>query len=222
MNTTDEALQRINARFPLTKRDAGEYARFSASPLAVTLDWYEANGLGNVSVLHGKAMLGLMRMDTLVINSVERDVPLFSYDYISAMGNHTLLVEYYDTLLAPAAFDPSTLQAVRDGIATLPDHDLGEHWYDYMKLPASFAKRTKKAALPRLNGAFLSALDAYLALAGQKPLLSEADMRQKQDKAAAYVEGLLEKGGPSTDAFKQALGGEKTEDLFTRIVFGTR
>lgn len=222
MNTVDDALQRIHARFPLTKRDAGEYARFQASPLAVMLDWYEAEGLGNVSVIHGKAMLGLMRMDTLVINSVERDAPLFSYDYISAMGNHTMLVEYYDTLLAPEALDAVPLAAVKETIATLPDHDLGEHWYDDMKLSASFAKRAKKAALPQLSHAFLSALDAYLALADGKPPLSEAETRQKRDKAAAYVDGLLEKGGPSTDAFCKTLGREKTEDLFTRIVFGTR
>ncbi len=79
------ALQKLSERFPLTKRDAGEYASFKASPLSVKLDWYEAEGLGNVSLLHGTAMAGLMQMDTLVINPTCRDLPLFSYDYISAI-----------------------------------------------------------------------------------------------------------------------------------------
>ena len=215
------ALERIGARFPLQSRDAGEYRSFKASPLTVQLDWYEAAGLGNVSWLQGKAMGGLMRMDTLVVNATERDLPLFSYDFISAMGNQTILVEYYDTLLAPASFDASPLAAVKERISALPDHDLGAHWYDSMKLPASLAKKTKKKALPELQQAFLSALDAYLAMAEQLPALSEAEAKVKREKGAAYVNGLLENGGPSTDAFKKSIGTARTRDVFTRIVFGT-
>lgn len=221
-DTISDALSTIGARFPLTKRDAGAYSRFKAKPLSVALEWYEASGLGNISVIRGKAMAGLMRMDTLVVNAFERDVPLLSYDYIAAMGNHTMLVEYYDTLLAPGEFNVSALQAQKDALAALPSYDLGEHWYDYMKLPASFAKRTKKAALPQLTGAFLSALDAYVMLAADKPALTADEAAVKREKAAAYVDGLLERGGPSTDAFMKALGKEKTTDLFTRIVFGVR
>lgn len=47
------------------------------------------------------------------------------------------------------------------------------------------------------------------------------DMAAKQAKTAAYVEGLLTHGGPSTDVFKKALGPEKTEQLFRKVLFGT-
>lgn len=218
---TEQVFQAINARFPLTKLDAGQYARFKASPLSVELDWYAAEGLGNVSFLHGKAMGGLMQMDTLVIDPFCCDAPLFSYDFISAMGNITVLTEYYDTLLHADGFDPAALAAVKASVAMLPDHDLGAHWYDSMKLPASFAKKTKKAQLPRLETAFSDALDAYLALAAALPVLDAAAQTQKREKASAYVNGLLTNGGPSTDAFSKALGKEQTRDLFARIVFGT-
>ena len=217
----NEAIAKLNAHFPLTKRDAGEYAHFKAAPLTVDLDWYAAEGLGSVSLLRGKAMAGLMRMDTLVIDPFTRDVPLFSYDFISAMGNETMLVEYYDTLLDAAAFDASPLLAAKLAIAALPDHDLGAHWYDGLKLPVSFAKRTRKKALPALNAAFLTALDAYLALAAAKPVLSDAARQEKRGKAAAYVNGLLEHGGPSTDSFVKAIGAERTRQLFAGVVFGT-
>ena len=215
------ALEKINLAFALKSLDAGEYAAFKASPLTVKLEWYEAQGLGNVSLLRGRAMGGLMKMDTLVINATERDMPLFSYDYISAMGNHTMLVEYYDTLLERAAFDSSSLERIKESISALPDHDLGEHWYDYMKLSASFAKKTKKKELPQLESAFDTALGAYLAVASAKPLLSGEQAAQKREKAAEYVEGLFKNGGPSTDAFVKAIGETKARDLFSRIVFGT-
>lgn len=216
-----EALERISAAFPITPRDAGEYAHFKAFPLTVELTCCFAEGLGSVSILRGKAMAGLMRMDTLVINAYLRDVPLFSYDGISAMGNHTVLTEYYDTMLEPAAFDDCALLAVKESVACLPDHDLGEHWYDPIKLSASFAKKTKKTALPRLNEVFFAALDAYLTLAQEKPLLNAQKSAEKQANAASYVSGLLQNGGPSTDAFVKALGAERTKTLFTRFVFGT-
>lgn len=214
-------LEQIGARFPLTALDPGAYAAFKAGPLSIQLDWYRAEGLGNVSFLHGKAMGGLMQMDTLVVNALMRDVPLFSYDYIAAMGNHTMLVEYYDTLLHREAFDTAPLLAVKTSIAPLTDNPLGEHWYDDIKLAPSFSKKVKKKDLPGLNGAFTAALDAYLTLAEKAPLLPEEAQAEKREKSAAYVNGLLEKGGPSTDAFVKALGPDKTRNLFTRIVFGS-
>lgn len=218
---TERALLKLNAHFPLKRLDPGEYGSFKASPLTVRLDWYRAEGLGNVSLLHGKAMGGLMRMETLVIDPFLRDAPLFSYDYIAAMGKHTLLVEYYDTLIDPEGFDAAGLLPAKDGVAALPEHDLGVHWYDGLKLPASFAKRTNKTELPRLEIAFLSALDAYLLLAEQKPPLDDEAQSAKREKAGAYVNGLLSHGGPSTDAFAKAIGPARTKELFTRIVFGT-
>ena len=49
-----------------------------------------------------------------------------------------------------------------------------------------------------------------------------SDVTVKQEKASYYVNGLLEKGGPSTDVFKKALGEEKTAKLFGDILFGTK
>ena len=211
----------INAAFPLTKKDAGAYAAFRAKPLSVQLDWYAAEGLGNVSFLHGKAMGGLMRMDTLVVNAVYRDVPLFSYDRIDALGNRTMLVEYYDTLLDQPAFDGGALTAAKALASGVPAHDLGAHWYDGLKLPASFAVKAKKAHFAAMEAAFDASLRAYLALAKAAAPLDAAAAAEKRQKGAAYVNGLLERGGPSTDAFQKALGADRTRELFTRIVFGT-
>ncbi len=214
------ALKSIGERFPLTKRDAGDFSSLRAAPMQFEIAWYAAEGLGNVSLIQGKAMGGLMRMDTLVINAVQRDLPLFSYDYIAAMGNHTMLTEYYNTLL-DEAWDAPALLSIKQSIAAIPDHDLGSHWYDDLKLAASFAKRAKKQALPQLQNAFAAALDAYLSLAADAPLLDDEKADEKRWKSAAYVNGLLENGGPSTDAFCKAIGSERTRELFTRIVFGS-
>lgn len=48
---------------------------------------------------------------------------------------------------------------------------------------------------------------------------SSAD--KKREKTEYYANGLLERGGPSTDVFKKSLGKEKTEELFKKVLFGT-
>lgn len=218
---TERSVARINAQFPITKRDPGVFSRFRASALTVELDWYAAEGLGNVSLLHGSAMAGLMRMETLVINPFARDLPLFSFDRIAALGKQTVLVEYYDTLLDAEAFDSITLMQVKQDASVLPDHDLGGHWYDSIKLPASFAKKANRPALPQLDAAFSAALNAYLLIAAEAPLLCVTAQTEKRAKAAAYVDGLLQNGGPSTDAFVKAIGAEQTRALLAGVVFGT-
>ena len=40
-------------------------------------------------------------------------------------------------------------------------------------------------------------------------------------RSAAYVDGLLTNGGPSTDVFKKKLGADATAKLFKEVLFGT-
>lgn len=54
------------------------------------------------------------------------------------------------------------------------------------------------------------------------PAEKVTDRAAKQEKTRCYVNGLLEKGGPSTDAFIKAIGRDKTTELFTNYLFNTK
>ena len=157
-----------------------------------------------------------MKMDTLIINPTEIALPLYSYDRIFAMGNDTLIVELYDTLVG--AYDADALARVKTGYADLPERDPGVHWYDSIKLPESISKKGKKTHTPRLDQLTKEHFAAYLA-SDAAPV---SDQETKRQKASFYVEGLLKNGGPSTDVFKKALGEEKTAALFREILFGIK
>ena len=58
----------------------------------------DAMCLGRVSYMKAKGMMGLMNMESLIINPFEIDVPLFSLDLIKVLGKYTLCMEMYDTL----------------------------------------------------------------------------------------------------------------------------
>ena len=208
----NDLLSLIAERYPLT--DAEDINGLKASGMKFNIRSYKAEGLGHVSVMTAKGMFGLMKMDTLIVNPYEVDLPLYSYDRILAMGNDVLIVELYDTIADPDSFG---MRDVKESYTDLTERDPGEHWYDSIKLPVSISKKGKKLNTPRMNELTIEHFKAYLAEAKPTDMIS-----LKQEKASAYVEGLISQGGPSTDAFKKAIGEERTAELFRNILFGTK
>ncbi|MBQ6077003.1 MAG: hypothetical protein IJK88_02760 [Clostridia bacterium] len=211
---TDKLLSMIKERFPLKEKNVGAFASLKANGMKFTVSAYEAEGLGHVSVMTAKGFFGLMKMDTLIVNPKTLDLPLYSYDRILAMGNDTLIVELYDTMVEP--LDTEALKAVNEAYKDLPERDPGTHWYDGIKLKESVSKKGKKLT-ERFDAYTKDYTNAYLGL----PAKPVTDAAAKREKANAYVEGLLKNGGPSTDVFKKALGEQKTAELFRKVLFGT-
>ena len=214
---TDKLLSAISVQYPLTEVSAGEYAQLKANGMKFQVRSFHAEGLGWVSVMTAAGFFGLMKMDTLIINPTQVDMPLLSYDRVHAMGNDTLIFELYDTLVEAAGL-PATAQAKQEGKA-LPDHDLGQHWYDPIKLPESLSKKGKKLHTVPFDVLTDKYMDAYLR---DCAAAAACNPDSKREKASVYVEGLLTHGGPSTDVFKKAMGEEKTAYLFRHILFGTK
>ena len=214
---TEQLLAAIGKAYPLTEGDAGAYRKMKVQGMTFTIRPFHAEGLGHVSVMRASGFFGLMKMDTLIINPTEVDMPLLSYDRVLAMGNDTLIFELYDTLLCPASL-PATAGAKAQG-CHLPDHDLGSHWYDSIKLAESLSKKGKKVHTAAFDALTEGYLTAFLADCRKA---APCEAAPKREKASVYVEGLLTHGGPSTDVFKKAIGDEKTAHLFRHILFGTK
>lgn len=209
-------LDTIGKAFAMTELDCGEYAKQKVSGMNFTIRRFHAAGLGSVSSMVASGFFGLMKMDTLIISPTEKDMPLFSYDRVHAMGNDTLIFELYDTLLGDA--DLSLLEKAKETARELPEHDLGQHWYDSIKLAVSLSKKGKKKDTAAFDNAAQAYLKAFLTTA---KAASVCEAAPKREKASVYVEGLLTHGGPSTDVFKKGIGEEKTAMLFRKILFAT-
>ena len=216
-NVMQQMLDKVNREFPLTEKSVGEYANIKAKGMKFQIKQYEAKGLGNISVMEAKGFFGLMQMDTLIINPKEKDLPLFSYDRVLAMGNDTLIIELYDTFLEKQEL--TELASWKEENKELPNHDLGAHWYDSIKLPESVSKKGKKNHSPSFDKFTAVYFDKFMHSEGAK--VSIKDGKAKVEKASVYVEGLLSNGGPSTDVFKKEFGEAKTAKLFRKVLFGT-
>ena len=209
-------LRAITAQYHLNGITTGQFGKMKVNGMNFEVWAFHAEGLGHVSAMRASGFFGLMQMDTLIINPTEKDMPLFSYDRVHAMGNDTLIFELYDTLLNSA--DLSALEEVKKQAAYLPDHDLGKHWYDSIKLSQSLSKKGKKAHTPGFDTTAIHYLTKYLETA---QTAAACQAVPKREKASVYVEGLLKNGGPSTDVFKKGIGDEKTAKLFRKVLFAT-
>lgn len=209
-------LRAITAQYHLNGITTGQFGKMKVNGMNFEVWAFHAEGLGHVSAMRASGFFGLMQMDTLIINPTEKDMPLFSYDRVHALGNDTLIYELYDTILDRA--DLNRVEDVKTKYRHLPDHDLGEHWYDPIKLAVSLSKKGKKSQSAAFDNCAMEYLEAFLADAQEAPYCDPAG---KKEKASVYVEGLLTNGGPSTDVFKKGLGPERTAQLFRKILFGT-
>ena len=208
----------IRKNFELKEQPSGEFSALKIGPMKFSIEHWDGGALGNVSYMAASGMMGLMKMETLIINPVKADLPLLSLDTVLAMGKLSVFAEIYDTTLG--GFDQSACQTVKEALASYPDRPVSSNWYDDIRLSCSWGKKTGKKALQALEKGLADYVQAYLSVAEKAPELSAGLLEQKRQKADAYINGLLEHGGPSTDVFVKHLGKEKTEKLFHEVLFG--
>ena len=219
----NDALANIKNYFNMIPIDIGGSSYFKDSGMSFYINRYAVEGLGNLSTVSVRAILGIMKMDTLILTPYQKDLPLFSYDYIKAMGNHTMLTEFYDTVVDKGPEHSrliDQLKVVKGEYSSLPDHDLGSHWYDYLKLEGSVSKRVKGKQSLELDKLSAALLKEYLECSKNYPELDNT--QDKKLKTAEYVNGLFINGGPSTDQFIKLLGRESAYALFQEHIFGIK
>lgn len=213
----------IGSSYPVHAAELYGFGAVKVGVLRFTIQRYEVAGIGNLSVMNGTALFGLLKMKTVLLTPLYRDAPLFSYDRIRAAGSDTLLIELYNTLLAGSAAAWETqnarLSALKSTYSQLAEHELGTHWYDALKLPCSVSKKGKsKACTAAFDELYAKYLAQYLLWLESAPA---CDPMSKAKAEERYVGGLIENGGPSTDAFVKAIGRDKTAALFRKVLFGT-
>ena len=167
--------------------------------------------------------LGLMQMSTVVITPQDKNLPLLSADYMYILSNRKAYLEFYDVVAEKDEAYNNLLTALtnaKEKYHHLEDIQASEAWYADL-----LTVTTYKAGTPEsdndLKGLLIDSLDVYMEHAAQLPLLTEEEKVKKLDITVKYTDGLIEKGGISTDVFKKELGPEETKKFFDNIFFGT-
>jgi len=196
-----------------------KYAKIDKSGMHFKITTYEVKGFGYLSVIDMKAFLGLMKMESVVLNATHRDLPLYSGDLILAAGKCTLLQEFYNTMIDPMSEDAKApYRRVKAKYRDLPPYETGPHWYDDIRYDFTFGA-SGKGVKEKERQITKDYFDAYLENVAAAPA---CDPAEKKAKTAAYVDGLFKNGGPAVDQFKKMIGDESAREVFEKYVFCCR
>ena len=196
----------------LVPKDVTPFQTFSGKGMTFHLESFDWNSCACVAHLTMHAFFGLMKMDTLICTPYAKDMPLFSYDYICALGRRKMLVETYDTLVQPV--DLSAMTAVKKKYAHLQDKSTEPAWFDALKLPPTVCKTgddtSLKAMATEMTEAYLTCFETA----------RDIDYTAKNKKNSTYTEGLIQ-DGPTFRAVSKMIGVEPAKTLFRKFLFGT-
>lgn len=218
----DEFMAELRENYTLTPRDVGEYQDLTVKGIMkFDVEQYEIEGIGNLSVM--RVNVGVMQMATMVITPTDKNLPLFSMDYMYMLANRTCYLEFYDLV---AEQDDAYRQLLADltevhhKYASLPDAEVSEAWYSSLLTVGAY-KKGKMSDDAVLTDLMLDTLKVYEDHAGQLPTLTDEEKQEKMEITMEYTDGLIANGGISTDVFKDSLGEEKTKHFFDTVFFGT-
>lgn len=209
--------------YTVTPCDTNEYTDITMHGIMkFHTDQYKIEGLGNLSVM--TTDMGFMQMVSFMITPFEKKVPLCAIDFMYIMNNRKSYVEFYDLVEDASAPEyVNVLDAMRElssYYVTVDDILMKENWYDDL-LTVSMHKSFNKSNDHLNHQLFCDTIRQYAKAAKDLPVNSEEEAAAQLDIIENYSNGLIEKGGISTDFFKKSLGEDTTRNFFNKTFFGT-
>lgn len=218
----DSVLAKLNENYTVTSLDVGKYENMTIYGLMkFDVEQYDIAELGNLSVM--RMNMGLMQMATVVITPQDKNLPLLSADYMYILSNRKCYLEFYDVVKEKDEEYNKLLEAlseIQDEYVHLKDIEVSPAWYADLLTVTSY-KSGNFGEDVDLEALLEDSLRVYTKYAKELPLLSEEDKNEKRRITVEYTDGLIEKGGISTDVFKKELGEEETKKFFDNVFFGT-
>lgn len=218
----DAVLEELGKEYTVTPVDPGEYEEMTIyGIMKFHVEQYDIQDLGNLSVM--RVNMGVMQMATVVITPQDKNLPLLSADFMYILSNRKAYLEFYDVV---AEKDQQymglldSLKEVHKDYEHLEDITTSPAWYEHL-LTVTVYKGTDKKSDADLQNLLVDSLHVYLEEAKDFPLLDQQQRAEKQSITVEYTDGLIEKGGISTDVFKSSLGDEETKKFFDQVFFGT-
>lgn len=210
-----KVINQLENNFKLNKIQNSEFDKFKFSVMKVESESYDIEGIGHVSYLNSKALFGLMRIESIIINPIQVDASLFSIEYMKIINNKTTIIEQYDTLLNSERKEDEFIN-IRNKYKDYEKINEDKHWYDDLLYKSSFRIATNKKNDDVSENCINECVSVYIE---QLKNSDKCDIDLKKQKTHKYSDGLIENGGPSTDVFNKGIGQEKTKEFFNKVVF---
>jgi hypothetical protein len=218
----DAVLEELQKEHTVTPVDTGDYEEMTIyGIMKFHVEQYDIEDVGNLSVM--RVNMGVMQMATVVITPQDKNLPLLSADFMYILGNRKAYLEFYDVVAEKDQQYLELLNALKD-VQKNYDHlqsiETTPAWYQHLLTVTSYKGGDKKCDAD-LQQMLVDSVHTYLTYGKEFPTLTQAQREEKLAITVEYTDGLIEKGGISTDVFKKELGDEETKKFFDQVFFGT-
>lgn len=208
--------QMIEKDYVLKERDMGELKEIHKGMYHFYNHSYSIIGIGSLFTMELRAMLGLMKMQTIVISPQYKNLDFCNVDAIHAMANDTLILEMYRSSTQTA--DLSEFDDLASRVKNLTDYESAPRWYDSYKRSSCISK--KGVGARRIHQELTKQyIGIYLDLLKKAPY---CDYSEKQQLTNEYVSQLIENGGVAVDSLTKMIGSELTATLINRFMFNVK
>ena len=218
----DAVLTELCKEHTVTPVDAGKYEELTIyGIMKFDVQQYDIEDVGNLSIM--KVNMGVMQMATVVITPQDKNLPLLSADFMYILGNRKAYLEFYDVV---AEKDEQylrlldALQDVQNNYDHLENIETSDAWYQHLLTVTSYKGGDAKCDND-IQQMLVDSIHTYLTCGKEFPTLTKEQREEKLAITVEYTDGLIEKGGISTDVFKSQLGNEETKKFFDQVFFGT-
>ncbi len=217
MTALGEAVISLTAeKFKLIPTDSEEYKSMKY-PAAIPImrfntSQFKAEGLGNLFIMETSAMLGLMKLTTIVFTPLAKTaLPFLLIDGMSMAKKNLCYVEYYD--LTEGSCEISGSEAQKSEFADIPDYSETGAWYISRRTRYSLIKGGKGVKKELLDDMALKCVRRYLSSA--KPC---ADAAGHYENLRAFRREMIEKGNPSSSTLEKLLGKDGAAKMFETAI----
>ena len=182
---------------------------------------FDVRGVGNL-LLMTVTEAEANQLSSFVLMPYDKNLPLFSTDYVYSGEKRFFLLEIYDLSVMHDESFRDGIRALGDfgkRIGDLADFPTRPSWYDGIR-PVCHAKAYGPERDEDAIRIFLDFLEIFVKMEEVALPLSGEDRAEKWRRNKAYADRLIDEGGVSTDLFTAALGAENTRRFFHEVFFG--
>lgn len=221
-NCINISLDVICKEHKLTKIPEKEYGKIKLNPLMIfDVDHYQIDDIGNLSVM--KLNAGIMQMATFVLTPDKKDIPVLSADYIFMLSIRKVYLEIYNLVINNDYTYKTYInkfKEIKNHFNDIKDMEYPKTWYSDL-IGVGTYKQCNSKDDDRIAKMLAENVELMLNMAYKYPILNKEEVKIKQQIITDYSNGLIEKGGVSTNVFKKSLGEETTKVFFDKVFFGT-
>ena len=211
-------LAELKKQYECKQIDVGDFKEVKVEGSKITIEAYDLEGLGRVSTVEVIGFLKLWKMQSVIINPLEKDAPIYYYHRHNRKGRDICKIEVLDMLLEVREI--AEFNDVLEKYADIRDLEDKPNWYDEIKMPSCILKTIKKTETEKLDEVAKDHFSAYLQVLNTSPACGKT---RKKECVKEFTDGLVEESGIAVlQLFRSYYPKNVAKALCLDVLFGMK